>query len=295
MQSLLQNIRAQLSDVYSPEELRGISLYILEKITGCSRAEILANKITELSVKKQHELEKILARLKNFEPVQYVFGKTEFYGLPFFVNSDVLIPRPETEELVDWIIKQLQITNHELRVENQQSTRVNSDLRILDVGTGSGCIAIALAKNLPQCSVTAIDISPEALAIAQKNAEQNGVSITFLEENIFSFDTSEKYDIIVSNPPYVCEMEKNEIAENVLNYEPHLALFVANENPLIFYEAIAGFAKKQLNKGGFLYFEINRAFGGKITEMLRKKGFGNVQLRKDLFGNDRMLRAMINC
>ena len=281
MQSLIQHIRTQLSDVYSPEELREIAFLVLEKITGCNRAEILTKKVTELSVKQQIKLETILSRLKNSEPIQYIFGETEFYGLPFFVTPDVLIPRPETEELVNWIVSKFKVQS--------------SKFKVLDIGTGSGCIAVALAKHLPRASVTAMDISSAALAVAQKNADRNNVLVKFLEKDILSLhDISEKYDVIVSNPPYVSETEKNEIAENVLNFEPHLALFVANRNPLIFYEAIAYFAKKQLNDGGFLYFEINRMFGSTIIELLQKKGFSNVELRKDMFGNDRMVRAMVD-
>ena len=213
------------------------------------------------------------------KPVQYILGKTEFYGLKFNGNNNVLIARPETEELVDWIIKE---------TDNKQN------LNILDIGTGSGCIAISLAKHLPTATVTSLDISEEALKTAEKNAAINNVHIQLLKKDILKFSPEKlQYDIIVSNPPYVRELEKREIKNNVLLHEPHLALFVKNDNPLLFYEKIADFAKKQLNRNGILYFEINQYLSTETVNLLKLKGFQNIELRKDIFTNYRMIKATL--
>ncbi len=223
------------------------------------------------------------AELEQEKPIQYIIGKTEFFGLPFIVTKDVLIPRPETEELVDWIIKE---TKHR-----------KEDLKILDIGTGSGCIPVALAKNLPNAEVFALDISAEALAIAKQNSELNNVTVNFIQQDILNTDVilsgkrSQKFDIIVSNPPYVLEDEKKEIKANVLDNEPHLALFVNNDNPLLFYNKIADLAKSHLTKDCLLFFEINQYLGTETVDLLRQKGFTTIELRKDLFSNDRMVKA----
>jgi release factor glutamine methyltransferase len=223
-----------------------------------------------------------LDSLKNEIPIQYLLGKTSFYGLDFEVNPAVLIPRPETEELVDWIISYDQI---------HKSTK---PLRILDIGTGSGCIAISLAKNIPNSQVFAIDVSEKALATAQKNAEINNVKVAFLEENILETDDLEQqFDIIVSNPPYVRQLEKQEIKKNVLDNEPHLALFVEDNDALVFYRKIAELAQKNLLPNGQLFFEINQYLGKEMMELLEKMGFKNIELRKDIYGNDRMIQCNI--
>jgi len=210
-------------------------------------------------------------------------GKTSFYGLEFEVNSNVLIPRPETEELVDWIIRS---TKYEVR---------GTKLKVLDIGTGSGCIAISLAKNIPNAEVFAIDVSEKALATAQKNAESNQVNVTFLEKNILEiYDLEQHFDIIVSNPPYVRELEKQEIKKNVLDNEPHLALFVDDNDALIFYRKIAELAMKNLSPNGQLFFEINQYLGKEMIDLLEKMGFKNVELRKDIYGNDRMVKGTKN-
>tara|TARA_R110002073_G_scaffold40547_5_gene115076 strand:+ start:187156 stop:188001 length:846 start_codon:yes stop_codon:yes gene_type:complete len=231
---------------------------------------------------KQNDLDfflSALSALQQEKPVQYILGKTEFYGLKFNVNNNVLIPRPETEELVDWIVKE---------------TDKKQDLSILDIGTGSGCIAISLAKHLPKASVTGLDISEEALKTTEKNATINQVHIQLIKKNILEL-TPEKlqFDIIVSNPPYVRELEKREIKNNVLLHEPHLALFVENDNPLLFYEKVADFAKKQLNKNGILYLEINQYLSTETVNLLKLKGFQNIDLRKDIFDNYRMIKATL--
>ena len=272
---IIHSIRQSLSSLYSEREANKLAVSILQHITGLSQAAVLTCKDMILSEIQRQEIEQIVARLQKSEPLEYIFGKTDFYGLPFFVSSDTLIPRPETEELVDWIIRDTKLPA----------------ARILDIGTGSGCIAVALAKNIKNSRVDAIDISENALKIARKNAEINDVDIDFLQKDILekNCNDSDIFDIIVSNPPYVCEQEKADMQDNVLLYEPHTALFVPNENPLVFYRAIANFAL--VNLSGCLYFEINRAFGQEICEMLEKMGFSDIELRKDNDGNDRMIKV----
>jgi release factor glutamine methyltransferase len=225
----------------------------------------------------------ILEQLKLEIPIQYLLGKTSFYGLDFEVNENVLIPRPETEELVDWIL------------ERQQPTGNGRNLKILDIGTGSGCIAISLAKNLPNAQVFAIDVSEKALATAKKNAESNAVKVTFISRNILDAeDLEQEFDIIVSNPPYVRNLEKEEIKKNVLEHEPHLALFVEDNDALIFYRKIAELAQKNLSNSGELYFEINQYLGKEMVDLLEGMNFKNIELRKDIYGNDRMTLAVLS-
>jgi release factor glutamine methyltransferase len=228
----------------------------------------------------------IVSDLKVNKPIQYIFGETEFYGLRFLVNENTLIPRQETEELVELIIES---TNYELR---------NTKLKVLDIGTGSGCIAISLAKHLPTSEVFAIDVSKEALATAKKNAELNKVAINFILTNILDViklraleGLDKQFDIIVSNPPYVRNLEKAEIKPNVLEYEPHLALFVDDIDALLFYRKIAELAIKNLNPNGKLYFEINQYLGKETVELVESFGFKNVKLIKDIYGNDRIVFA----
>lgn len=224
----------------------------------------------------------ILTQLKLEIPIQYLLGKTSFYGLEFEVNTHVLIPRPETEELVEWII---QSAKHRV-----QSTSLN----VLDIGTGSGCIAISLAKNLSPASVYAIDVSESALATAKNNAVLNQVEVIFIHQNILEAeDLRQHFDIIVSNPPYVRNLEKQEIKKNVLDNEPHLALFVEDDDALVFYKKIASIAKKNLSEDGQLFFEINQYLGKEMVSLLENMNFKNVELRKDIYGNDRMIRGTI--
>ena len=219
-----------------------------------------------------------LLKLKKHEPLQYIIGETEFYGFPIKVASGVLIPRPETEELVDWVY--------------QDFKKNNASISILDIGTGSGAIAVSLAKLITQASVSAIDFSTKALAIAKDNAALNSVKINWIEQDILSTGGLEQsYDVIVSNPPYVRNLEKVEIQSNVLNYEPHEALFVADDNALIFYKKIATLAFQSLKQNGILYFEINEYLGDETLELVKNSGFKNVELRNDFAGKPRMLKA----
>lgn len=269
---------SELSEVFPQTEINSFFYLLIEHVLGLQRIDLILDNLCSIPIDKKQELQDALNRLKAQEPIQYIIQETEFYSLPFKVTKDTLIPRPETEELVAWILSDYKNTD---------------PISILEIGTGSGCIPIAIAKHLPQAKVSSIDISEKALEIAAKNAATNKVSIAFTLQDILTTETlSQSYDIIVSNPPYVRELEKVEIKPNVLDYEPHLALFVENSTPLMFYAKIANLAKKYLKKNGALYFEINQYLGKETTEMLAKKGFTTV-LRKDIFGNDRMTKSSL--
>ncbi len=270
----------ELSPLYDEKEIESFFYIVLENFHNKKRIDLALNPSMEMDAVQLLRWESVLADLKTEKPIQYILGETDFYGLPFLVNENTLIPRPETEELVEWI---LESTKYE-----EQSTKLN----ILDIGTGSGCIAIPLAKNLPSAQVSAIDVAEKALATAHKNAEINKVDVNFMLKNILETEVlDEKYDIIVSNPPYVRNLEKEEIKPNVLEYEPHLALFVEDNDALLFYRKIAELAKKNLSENGKLYFEINQYLGKETVELLEEMGFKNIVLKKDIYGNDRMIRS----
>jgi len=270
----------ELSSIYDSGEAESFFYLILEEKQQLKRIDLALNPDLTFSDDEIQLWNSILEQLQQEIPIQYLLGKTSFYGLDFEVNATVLIPRPETEELVEWIIK----SNLNIQILN--------DSKILDIGTGSGCIAISLAKNISNAQVFAIDISERALATAKKNAEINEVNVTFIQKNILETeDLEQKFEIIVSNPPYVRELEKQEIKKNVLDNEPHLALFVEDNDALIFYRKIAELALKNLSPKGQLFFEINQYLGREMMELLEKMGFKNIELRKDIYGNDRMIRA----
>jgi release factor glutamine methyltransferase len=273
-----QEFISALRSIFDEKEVESFFYITLETFHGMKRIDLALQPNFELDAKQLLQWETVLAQLKTQKPIQYILGETEFYGLPFYVNENTLIPRPETEELVAWILSNLHI-----------HTSTHS-LKILDIGTGSGCIAIALAKNIPKAKVYAIDVSQKALAIAQKNALRNNVEVTFLEKNILKTNDLEvQFDIIVSNPPYVRQLEKGEIQKNVLDYEPHLALFVEDHDALLFYRKIAQLAQKNLSQKGLLYFEINQYLAKEMLELLQKHNFKNSELKKDIYGNDRMI------
>jgi release factor glutamine methyltransferase len=283
---LLKEFRVQfnneLSPIYPQTEVDSFFFLLLEVRYQIKRVDIALDPEIILSDTKLEFLSDALARLKKQEPVQYILGKTEFYGLPFKVTPDTLIPRPETEELVDWISSE---------IDKESLTK---EINILDIGTGTGCIAISLAKNLANVNVFAMDVSEKALKVAQYNAKKNKVTIEFLEKDVLQLEKlSTQFDIIVSNPPYVRILEKNEINPNVLENEPHLALFVEDDNPLIFYQKIAELAKNHLTETGKLFFEINQYLGKETKDMLTAFGF-NTELRKDIFGNDRMTKSTVS-
>jgi len=274
----IRMIRNNLSRCYVPEETEGFINLIFEHLLGMSRLQLHLLRDGQIPEAKLTEIKNIIERLQNFEPIQYILGETEFYGLIFRVNPSVLIPRPETEELVDWILKD---------APAQKAT-------LLDIGTGSGCIPIAIAKNRPDLKLEAWDISEEAISTAKGNAKLNEVNVDFSVTDILLWHQSHltrKYDLIISNPPYVTKSEESLMMGNVVKYEPHSALFVTDENPLIFYNEIVAFAEKYLNPGGRIYFEINEKMGFKVKELLNSY-FSDVIIRKDINGKDRMARGI---
>jgi release factor glutamine methyltransferase len=310
----------ELSSLYDEKEIESFFYLILENFHQIKRIDLALNPQMRMNDKQLLHWESILSDLKKQKPIQYILGETEFYGLPFLVNENTLIPRPETEELVELIIKQN--SKSEIPPEPKvNGAKLNSKLKILDIGTGSGCIAIALKKDLPNSEVFAIDISEEALETAKKNAQINQVEIHFIQADILKINNLEQlpssnshlptsnsqlptsnfqlptsnfqlpttFDIIVSNPPYVRILEKQEINPNVLEYEPHLALFVEDDDAFIFYRKIAQLALKSLTPNGKLYFEINQYLGKETVELIESFGFKNVVLHKDIYGNDRMI------
>ncbi len=271
-------ISDRLSPFYSKQEIEGISRLIFEKVCGLSRLQFYLNQSETISAANLAQIREILNRLIQFEPIQYILGETEFYGTVIKVNPSVLIPRPETEELVDWII-------------NDYKKIAPS---ILDIGTGSGCIPIALVKNMAGAVAEGWDISPEALMTAGENALNNQVNIDLCYADILKSiypSTNRQYDIIVSNPPYITNSEQPLMFKNVIDYEPHIALFVPDTDPLIFYRAIADLAINRLKPGGHLYFEINEKLGYETVELLKSKGFINITLKNDINGKERMIRG----
>ncbi len=274
-----------LSEIYPKTEIDAFFFLLIEAKLNLQRIDTVMKPDFLIIDEALSELKEIVKRLKTEEPIQYILGETEFYGLPFKVNENTLIPRPETEELVEWVINE---------TSKLQSKNQDQKLKILDIGTGTGCIPISLAKNLKNVTLSAIDVSSEALKVAKQNALLNNVVISFLEINILdAAKLPQEYDIVVSNPPYVRELEKVEINNNVLQNEPHLALFVDDHNPLIFYKKIASLAKQHLTKNGLLFFEINQYLGKETVEMLQEQGFENIELKKDFIGNDRMIKANV--
>lgn len=284
---LAEHYQLELEPLYDSNEAKALFSIAAEKVLALSSAKLITQKDIDISFINIQKLLSILNDLQIGKPIQHILEEAHFYGAVFKVNEQVLIPRPETEELVDWIISvcSLRFSINSFDKENEVS--------ILDIGTGSGCIPITLKKHLPKAEVSTLDVSANAIAVAKENAEQIKVKIKFIEADILTFKSEEKFDIIVSNPPYIRDLEKSDMHNNVLVYEPHLALFVRDENPLIFYKAIADFARTNLKSNGQLYFEINEYLGDKTVEMLAAKGFIDIELRQDMQGKDRMVKANI--
>ena len=269
-----------LNSVHDANEIESFFFILIEYLHNLKRIDLALNPDFEISDEEVLKWEAIISDLKTEKPIQYSIGETWFYDSKFYVNEHTLIPRPETEELVDWII------------QTHKSKDKIEKLAILDIGTGTGCIPISLKKNIPQAEVFAIDVSEEALKIAHKNAETNQVQINFILQNILETkDLYQNFDVIVSNPPYVRNLEKQEIKKNVLEFEPHLALFVEDTDALLFYRKIAQLALKNLTANGLLFFEINQYLGKETVELLETLGFKNVELKKDIYGNDRMIKC----
>jgi len=279
MKSSIQYIEKELAGLYPDTEIEGFKRIIFDFVCGWGFTEQVLKKHEKISSIDFKKIVSIVFRLKNNEPIQYIIGETEFCGLKLKVSPAVLIPRPETEELVDWIVR----------------SRLPEECSVLDIGTGSGCIALAIKNQIKKAEVSGIDISGEAIEIARQNALENGLEVNFSKADIFDFSTvnSEKYDVIVSNPPYIRENEKAQMHSNVLNYEPEIALFVPDTDPLKFYSVIAGFAKNNLRENGRLFFEINENLGIEMTDLLRNHGFIQIEVRKDINGKSRMLSCAV--
>lgn len=274
---LRERFKHQLTEIYGENETLSFFNLLIERHLGLRRIDIALKPNLEIDENQVKQFEAAITRLKNQEPIQYIIGEAEFYNLTFKVNPNVLIPRPETEELVDWVV-------------NDYKNR-KEKITILDIGTGSGCIAISLAYSLKNSKVEAWDISSEALKLAKKNAELNKVSVEFRKRDILKIPQSDGFDIIVSNPPYVRKLERERMKNNVLKHEPHLALFVDDNNPLIFYKAILDFAVDNLNENGTIYLEINEYLSKEMLQLFQEYEYKEVDLKKDLFGKARMLKA----
>lgn len=275
MQSTIQYIKRELADIYPDSEIESFIPLVFEPICGYSYTDLVLQKDTAIGPDAFKEIVQITERLKKYEPIQYILGETEFHKLTLAVNPSVLIPRPETEELVEWIVRQ----------------HKDATPKILDIGTGSGCIALAIKNEIKGATVSGIDISGKALDVARFNARKNKLDVHFIHADILNWEnyTWSNYSIIVSNPPYVRNSEKKQMDSNVLNYEPDGALFVPDESPLLFYKKIVEFAKEYLMEQGSLYFEINEALANEMNKMLKKNGFFNVKIKKDINGRERMV------
>lgn len=266
-----------LEPLYGNGEARAITDYVLDVCFGLSKADIMCGAVEEMTAEKTAELNKIFGRLTEGEPVQYVLGRAEFCGRWFSVRPGVLIPRPETEELCAWITA---------------DSKASASPKVLDIGTGSGCIAITLQLDMPESKVTAWDISADALDVARENAQQLGANVNFVKLDALNAKPEGEWDVIVSNPPYICEKEKKDMAVNVLEHEPHTALFVPDADPLLFYRTITRLAVQTLNKGGRLYFEINPIYADDTCHMMRAEGMTAVELRSDMYGKQRMAKGV---
>ena len=309
MKSPYQEIKGLLMESNMPEgEAKAVALMLLEKVAGLPTAKALIADGNDLLCRRQTLLE-LAARVAQGEPVQYVLGEADFCGLTLKVKPGVLIPRPETEELVAWVEENVNANTNLLPLTSNLSP-----FKLLDIGTGSGCIAVALAKKLKEAEVEAWDVSDDALEIARENAKRNGVQVKTSKVDVLDINANSNsqlstvnfqlspltsnlspltsYNIIVSNPPYICEEEKAEMERNVLEHEPELALFVPDDDPLLFYRRIAELGLSLLKENGLLFFEINRRFGEEVVKMLQEKGYREVELRQDMFGNDRMVKAI---
>ena len=289
IQSQISNLQSQLEAVYPKDEALALAWWTMEEMTGLSRTQLqFGCKDTTFSPYMQEKLRENISRLLHFEPVQYIFGHTLWNGLDLKVTPATLIPRPETAELIE------QISNLNSRISN-----LKSPVKVLDIGTGSGCIAIALKKAHPQWQVTGMDISAEAIEVARENAQRNGVEVNFIQADIFSDGIGgiEHFDIVVSNPPYICESERKDMRPNVLEFEPATALFVPDSDPLRFYRRIAElFALPLQGKGrerGYLFFEINEAYASETEQLLRQKGYTDVRITRDIYGKERIIECKI--
>lgn len=276
MNPIVYYIKQTLQGYYPDSEIVSMAKLLLTQVFDMPAIELYAGKDNSFSANERNRLDNILVRLQKYEPIQYIIGVEDFYGLTFEVDRNVLIPRPETEALVDWVIRE----------------NTGSGMRILDIGTGSGCIAISLAKNLKEAEAVSWDISEGALQVAARNCRRNNVGVRLEQKDVLqAIPSDEQFDVIVSNPPYITEKEKAEMEANVLDWEPGMALFVPDHDPLLFYRRIAELGRQMLVPQGRLYFEINREYGQQTMDMLKELGYRNIELKKDISQNDRMIKA----
>lgn len=277
MEATIQYIEKELAGLYPKTEIKAFVRLILEHVFGLSYTDQVLQRRKKADEPLKKSVVEVVERLKAFEPIQYILGETEFFGMKLKVNPAVLIPRPETEELISWVLEQ----------------RTEENPAVLDVGTGSGCIALALKKSFNGAEVWAVDFSQQALQIAHENGRKNSLDVNFFQADILSWENYEwrNFSLIVSNPPYVRESEKGVMSDNVLKYEPETALFVPDSDPLLFYRRIAEFAQRHLEENGWLYFEINEAFGNETHRLLENAGFCSVETKHDLSGKARMIRC----
>ena len=287
MRTFYNKLNQSLSDLYPKSEIRIFGNLILKKITDLSLARILADKDMVLSPEQSEEADQIIERLTNYEPIHYVLGETEFFNLKFKVNPDVLIPRPETEELVEWV-------SDDLKFVESSSDSAEQNMKILDIGTGCGCIPVALKKHHPKTQISAMDVSAEALVVAKENGVLNQTDVGFFQDDILNPKVDErKWNIIVSNPPYIPLDEKVDIDKQVKSYEPHVALFSPTEEPLLFYHSIAKYALQHLEPDGKIYLETHKNLSRDVAMLLGEYGFKDVIIRTDMSGNERMVRAVL--
>ena len=286
MKELISHISSRLEPVYEPDEAQSLAWWILEELTGKTRSQLICGCKGTTFLPHTQEIDAIIERLLHFEPIQYIFGHTLWYGLDLKLTPATLIPRPETAELVE-------------RVLDVSKSR-HAEISVLDIGTGSGCIAIALKKAHPEWKVTGIDISSEAIEVAKENARRNNVEVEFLVADIFNHQspiTNHQYDIVVSNPPYICEHEKSSMKSNVLDYEPASALFVPDTDPLRFYRHIAElFARTPYtvhHTPKYLFFEINEAYPAEMEALLREYGYTDIRITNDIYGKARIIEGRV--
>ncbi len=290
-------LKEQLSTIYDDNESATITLLVLEDCTGMDRTGIMMRREKELTVNEKIKIEQYVERLVQHEPIQYIMNKAWFYNMELYVDKAVLIPRPETEELVDWIIKDTKASGKDVFEKDATDADVTTQLKILDIGTGSGCIALALKKTLPKAEVWGCDVSEEALNVARRNGSVLDIRVDFQGIN-FLDETQQKFlptvDIIVSNPPYIPLRDKPTMKENVVAHEPHTALFVLDDDALLFYKSIAHFAQKRLYENGAIYMEIHEDSGNDVINLFIEEGYQNIEIKKDMQGKDRMVKVVKN-
>ena len=289
-----QYVKEQLKGIYQEQEAINITDLAIEHVTGLLKTQRVSKKQTELSESQFSQLQKDLQRLKSNEPIQYVMNKTWFYGIELYVDKNVLIPRPETEEMVEWIINDMKASGKDVFIRRSMEADETTQLKILDVGTGSGCIALALKKAMPKAEVWGCDVSEEALNVARRNGSTLNIRVDFQGLN-FLDEAQQKHlptvDIIVSNPPYVPLKDKEQMQPNVVAHEPHTALFVPDNDPLVFYRALAEFGKKRLYESGTIYMEIHEGLANEVVTVFNKQGYSNIELKKDMQRKDRMVKV----